>query len=746
MSEFKKFHCNIFKACISRTISYYIRSVLVSVTMLSLSAGAFNVQAQSAKEKSSGESVEFVLNGLKITIDKKSGSILGLEYPGPGKILEASPEYSGLVDVAYPLPEFEPLRLASEYSKNARIEKKGNSVTISWENLGPSREKFQLSGKVSATVWIKALPDGRSISLKCRIENQSDRAVGQVLFPDLHGLLPVNGREGTYLRTAGFIRKPFVDVEMTKYPEFYPLDDKTRAIDIRDTYEYIGGRAFGNGDEMIGRWLDYGGLKGGISMFPKLWAGTRPTVVRIFRLEKDPNVRLIQVHNDSVKIGASWESPEYILTAHQSGWAMGIEPYKQFVDSNVHRLFPLPEHVRNDLGFRTVIMGSRNPEDTEKDADFKFTDLPMIAKECKENGLNEMVVWAWRQQFVLPGPPPYADLGTSEQLAAAIKECNKIGVNVSLWESIASLGKPTATDWGYKLGPHGWTYHPETIPRFNPYYATGKATVRARNNDMRWQNGVLNEIKVLYNTYTHSVTWDEGHPGTEVLFRQFLPWVKKTDPKATFSAEITGSVETMADYLDYTWNWELGSFFHGGMREYRDMRAFNATFPAPRPNYNINRNAQDIKYAFMDNSFVNLMPSRPDRSNATGLLSNYPELGVVLKQCAKVRAQFLDYFTKGQLIGECLLKEECPGTHVNAYVLPDRVLLMIMNTAGTSREVNFKIDLAPWLKSGNGNYEVKSYDQFGTKFGDTETIRSVWSGVTQPMRTMDFSVYEIIAK
>jgi len=746
MCAFKKSALQIPKACINMSKTRYIQLALTSAIMLLLSSSAFNAQAQNNKIKSSNETVESVLNGLKITIDKQSGSILGLEYPGPGKILETSREHSGLVDVAYPLPEFEPLRLASEYSKNARIEKTANSVTVSWEALAPSREKFKPSGKVAATVWIRALPDGRSISMKCRIENKSDRAVAQVLFPDLHGLLPVNGREGTYLRSAGFIRKPFVEMGVSKYPEFYPLDEKTRPNDRKDTYEYIGGRGFGNGNEMIGRWLDYGGLNGGISMFPKLWAGAHPTVVRVFRLEKDPNVRLIQVHNDSVKVGASWESPEYILTPHQSGWAKGIEPYKHFVASKVHRLFPVPGHIRNGLGFRTVIMGTRYPADGDNDVAFRFTDLPKLAQECKANGLNDMVIWAWRRSFILPGLPPYSNLGTSKQLADAIKECNKIGVNISMFESVASLANPTAAKYGYKVGTKGWTYHPEMIPRFNPYYATGMATVRARSNDMRWQKAVVSDVKMLYDTYSHSITWDEGHAGTEAVFKQFLPLVKKTDPEATFSAEITSSAESMADYLDYTWNWELGSYFHAGMREYRDMRAFIDAFPAPRPNYNINRNAQDIKYAFMDNSFVNLMPSGPDGPNATALLSDYPELGVVLKQCAKVRAQFLNYFTKGRLIGECLLKEECPDTHVNAYVLPDRILLMIMNTANTSREVNFKIDLAPWLKSGNGNYEVKSYDQFGTKFGGTETIQAVWSGVTQPMRTMDFSVYEIIAK
>lgn len=696
--------------------------------------------------RSKTDVVEAMLNGLTISIDKHSGSIIGLEYPGPGNILKASGEQSGLVDVAYPIPEFEALRLASEYSKQAKIEKTDNSVTISWESLGASRSYFQPSGKVSATVWIKALPDGRSISMKCRIENKADGTIGQVLFPDLHGLLPVDGREGTFLRTAGFVRRPFIDVRMTLYPEFYALDDKTRPIDTRDTYIYYGGRAVDNGDEMIGRWLDYGGLNGGISMFPKVWEGAPATKIRIFRLEKDPNVRLAHVHMNKITPGESWESPEYILTPHQFGWAKGIETYKAFVDSKVNRLFPIPEHVRKGLGFRTVIMGTRFEADGDRDVAFKINELPKIAKECKENGLDEIVVWAWRKSFNLPGIPPYSNLGTEEELTKAIRECNKLGVNVSLFESIFSLNKKTAARYGLEVKSLGWTYHPELIPRFNPPYAKGNATTHADTKDPRWLQDAFDDVKMIYDNYTHSITWDQASKGTEELFKKFLPLVKKNDPRATFSGEITQSAERLANFLDYTWNWQLGSYFHNGMKRYRDIRAFNASFPAPRLNYNINRNAQDIKYAFMDNSYVNLMPSKPDYANSTAWLSDYPELGVVLKQCAKVRKQFLVYFTQGKLIGECLLKNIVPGAHVNAYVLPDRVLLIIMNTSEGQRVIDFDVNLAPWLKSKNGTYEVKSYDQFGTAFGPTRTTGPLWSGVTQPLREMDFEVYEFMAK
>jgi hypothetical protein len=687
-------------------------------------------------QTNTGRTVEALLNGLKITIDKESGSIIGLDYPGPGKIMEDKTGMGGIVDVAYPIPEFEPLRLASRFSKGAGIEKSEDAVVISWDNLGASRSYFKSKGNISAKVWLKAMPDGRSVSMKCQIDNQSELPVGQVLFPDFHGLLPLAGKEDTYLRTGGFTRRPFIDIGATTYPEFYAVDYRTK-----DNFASTGGGNFGNGDNMVVRWLDYGGLNGGFSLFPQVWTGAAITKIRIYRLEKDPNVRMMHVHDISIKKGEKWESPEYILTPHRYGWAKGIEPYRAFVKNHIKRLFPVPRHVREGLGFRTIFMCKGYPVDGAKDVAFGSADLPKVAKEAKANGLDELVLWFWQEPFQLPVPPPYPHLGTPEQFSDAIKECNKIGVNVSVFISVLSIGEPTASRYGWKTGP-GWTYHWDLIPRYNPMYANSRGTKVADPADPQWSKDVLTSVKDIYSKYTQSITWDQAHLGTEELFRQFLPWAKKNNPEATFSGEITGSAERVADFFDYTWNWESGSYFHNLNAPYRDVRAFISSFPSPRLNFNINRNAQHIKYAFMDNYYVNVMPSAPDDANGTALINDYPDVGHALKQCASLRNQFLNYFTNGTLIGECLLRELPDAAHVNAYVLPDRVLLMIMNTRQQTRQVGFKVDLAPWLKSGTAKYRVSSYDQDGKELRKQVINGFFWTSQTSMMKNNGIEIFE----
>ena len=75
---------------------------------------------------------------MKIVLDGKTGSILSLASPGTGEMLRTTPEDASILDLAYPVPQFEPLRLASRFSPGARITKTAEGVTIHWDRLGTS--------------------------------------------------------------------------------------------------------------------------------------------------------------------------------------------------------------------------------------------------------------------------------------------------------------------------------------------------------------------------------------------------------------------------------------------------------------------------------------------------------------------------------------------------------------------------------------------------------------------------------
>ena len=159
--------------------------------------------------------VEVRLNGLEVVLDERSGSLLRLSYPGIGTMLEAAPGHGSLIDLAYPVPDFEPLRLAPRFSEGAAVRTADGRVEVAWKALGPSRP-IKLEGNVAVTVRLRAHDDGRSVLMSCTVENRSPVAVRQVLFPDLAGLRPFAGERGTQFRTAGFASRPF---EELKRPE-----------------------------------------------------------------------------------------------------------------------------------------------------------------------------------------------------------------------------------------------------------------------------------------------------------------------------------------------------------------------------------------------------------------------------------------------------------------------------------------------------------------------------------------------
>jgi hypothetical protein len=116
-----------------------------------------------------------------------------------------------------------------------------------------------------------------------------------------------------------------------------------------------------------------------------------------------------------------------------------------------------------------------------------------------------------------------------------------------------------------------------------------------------------------------------------------------------------------------------------------------------------------------------------------------------LKQCAKLRAQFLPYFVDGTLVGDCVLGEPCPDAAVGTYILKDRLLAIVLNT-GPRRAIALNGDLGPWMPPGTGGYEIRCFDGAG---GLVRTVASAQASVrlvTDPLEPLDFTVFEIVGR
>ncbi|MFB3902534.1 MAG: hypothetical protein ACE15E_03715 [Acidobacteriota bacterium] len=667
------------------------------------------------------------INGLTIGLDETTGNIVLLAYQPVGTLLQAESGNSGLVDVAYPLDNCPPMRLASSFSR-AILRKDADGVNISWDQLGPSRSNFQLpAGSVRAEVKIRKAPDGRSIILSCRLENQSEAPVPQVIFPDLRGLLPFDGIQETALRLSRQEVRPFAT-------PIRPADSAPFYIN-RGWKEYPPSGYYGPNPL---RWLDFGSLKGGLSVFQKKWATPDAPTVRTHRVESQPmKMRLLWEHRTNIEKGQTWQSGEFVFTPHRGGWAKGIETFREYVNQ-VNPPRQLPKHVRDGLGYQTIWMIQTAELDPEK-AVFRFRDLPRVARDAREHGLDEVVPWGFCTYSTMP-IPLRPELGTKEEFLKALEESRKLGVNIAPFISIQIVRNMYASRYNVPTATSDWTYHPELIPNFRPYYTRYWDGASVESDNKIWQQDLDQALGQWIQDGLYSFCWDVfsskvDDQGKSELVDLILQTRKKAltrDPESTFSAEsVTSHLEAESRVLDYTWNWV----------DYVDAGPVLNVLKAPRLNCDVEDSPLVVKKAFSEGLYLNVMPIKPDQPNGTALVSEVPPLADALKQVAALRKQFLPYFVNGHGLGSSVLTGVSPY-FVRAHQLDDRLLIAVLNDQERAGRAVLQSDLSLWLPESKA-YVVKYYDSRGRLLRTSISTSRLWHGATDELRPVDLAFFEI---
>lgn len=705
--------------------------------------------------------IKAVLNGIEYGFNTQSGCLESIVHPAAGVLLGGTEESAGLIDMAFPLGKFEILRVGSKYSKCATITVSDDKVEIRYENLGQNFPAYTVDGGVKVCVTLREAPDGISVILSAKVENASSNAIRQVLFPDIDGISPKEGADNTFFTSCGFRSKPFYELKAPKYGEKIGYWD---APSVSGQMLTNGGLCF---SWMVGRWFDIGGYKGGFSMYERWWGQEQTKFWQKMNQESE-SLRIALVHDIDIQPGATWESHEYWLTPHPYGWAEGIKPYAQWVNENVKRVVPMPKHVKEGLGFRTLWMTEQYPEAPASTV-WKYSDLVPLAKESKNHGIDEIVLWCavnwtlpFRKDKILE------PLGTYDQLKDAIAECKKMGVNIVPFVSFQSIWNETCERYGMKPPTGGsWNYHTQLIPVFRPRYTSTMLSQHIDQNNEIWQQDVRDSFAAFLELGATSISWDEfavqwgKENGLPRLVEEYRKKVSAIDPEATFSGESVQNPELNCNYLDYTWNWfyyqqnDIGhymglrsgvTFLPGEWSRFypgrTDLRAYTNAFPSPRANVLINSDPLDVKHCFMDNLYMCPYPSKPGGVDGSARYDDLPELSASLKQCAALRKQFLPYFTDGTLIGDCVLTRQCKGAHISAYHLGDKMLVIVLRDSDEkqkNKKISFDYNVSCWL--GDGNVSMKMYDSFGKQFAGKKS--AVKGNLSFDMKYGELSFIEI---
>jgi hypothetical protein len=727
-------------------------AVLVGALAPDLGAAESTSSAAShgANGAASGEAPpESVLNGLKVDVCERTGGLTNLSYGGLGSLLRQEEDLAELLTLRYPAKDFVPLMLESRVSQ-AQIARAADGLSISWDRLTGNRAVELPAGRVSASVDIRSAPDGRSVVLRARIENHSEGEIVEVLFPDLSGLRPTDEPEQMELRMALGTINPLAGpaVAAGRAP-FY-------AQALWKEYEHGGGY---NRNAL--RWMDYGSLKGGFSLFERSWLIEPRANIMIHRNEADPQeLRVVWQHDVRLRPGEVWESPEFWLTPHAGGWAGGIDSFRDYVRAvNPPRAVPVPERVRRGLGFQTIWMMQASECDP-KYAAFRFSDFGRIARDAKSHGIDEIVVWGWCHYGTFP-ITVRKGLGSVEEMLAGIREAREMGVSISLFVSLKEIEDRFAASYGLKPGSAGaWIYHPEMIPAMLPLNSPSKH-VEVPSDNVVWQRDVYAGLTEWVSRGVTSFSWDvfddQGGMGLIELIRRVR---ENVTPGAagSFSGEVLDSFERAAQVLDYTWCWN----------DYLEAGPYTAALGYPRINTNVQNSARVTKMAFADNLYINAMPKWPNQPNGTKLIGEEAELSTALKQVAPLRSRFVEYFTDGDYLGDSFLLRpvapfvrkyfghiqmtpqdtsefEYPPVMVRGYRLNGRLLVIVLNNEERSRHITIESNLSMWLP-GVRSCRVKGYDERGQQ--DQTGLWHAgekWIGTIGTLRPLELAFFEVSA-
>ena len=702
-------------------------------------------------------------NGAEIGIDEQTGCIVRLSHPATGIMLSAQPETAGLLDVAYPAKEFFPLRLASQFSK-ARLTKEPDGIRIIYDRLGPSRENVELpEGKVVAQVIMRAAPDGRSLIMSCQILNASDAPIPQILFPDLWGLKAFDGPSRAKLKFSG------------RAGEYFPFQGEvayTSQTGWRSEEEWTRHKGCDNINFFNLRWMDLGSLKGGLSIYHKKWGSYPKANILTHRGEFDPqSLRLMWEHSDyalqespereafkdvprvkqatseyGIGPGKTWDSGEFWLTPHAGGWAKGIEPFRAYVNQ-VNPPRQLPRHIRDGLGFQSVWMIQPWEPDPAQAA-FRYEDLPRIARDAKQHGLDEVVVWGWCDYCKLP-IPTLSQLGTREQWLDGVKKAKEMGVNIVPYLGLHSMVASHAEKYLGTLGNgnYPFIYHNELVPQLGPNYAglVPEKIYGIPPTNKLWQKDIVAELTRWIeegvtcfgvDVFGQKNLFTGEKPEIVDIAEEIRGLAREKDPESTFSGEQIGNTEWDNRVFDYTWNWDNKTIAH------READPLLNVLPRMRINYNIYRSPLAAKKGFAAGFFLNFMLSKPGRANGTALLSEDPALSATAKELAKLRKQFLPYFVEGIALGECILSEPVIGGFVRGHQLDDKLLVIAINTANQVQELIIHSNLALWLPSANG-YVVKTYDSTGELLKTERQKSDEWTMSSPLLEPAEMCFFEI---
>ncbi len=365
-------------------------------------------------------------DAVEAAFDPRDGRLVELLARGSGWRIVSRAEAGLSFGLLVPRPGRRATFVRGEGQPCTRVEAAadGRSVTLEWDRPADDRGDavdLTFRGRVSAA-------DG-GLLFEAEIDNRSDRTVEAVAWPCIGAIAPsAPGRTLTRRHPA---RTTFADAAL--HPLFtenqgywgtlHPTEAEASTVSSLFILMEEEGQGLyvacrnPTGDAFV-RWFFQ--QKPG---YADTWDRRAP--------EGDAgSLELLVQHFPFLPPGRRAALSPIEVAPYAGSWQAGVDRYRRW-RATWFRPPRRPSWVEDIHSWLQIqIYGS------EDAVNFRYADLPSIARECREHGIGaiQLTGWAWGgQDRGNPSHDTDPALGTREELAEAIRACEALGVHVILF-------------------------------------------------------------------------------------------------------------------------------------------------------------------------------------------------------------------------------------------------------------------------------------------------------------------------
>lgn len=622
-------------------------------------------------------------NGLiKFDFDDATGSLCQIRDLKTGKEYLQDPRGYRLVKLIAPTAEYSTRPLYSHLAGAPRMQKKGDTLTISFPQVNDGGKATGISMRVKVR-----LPSGSPEAIfTLELRNDGPDMAQEVWFPWVGGHKIKSGDKLEKITAGRF--------QLSNFPGSFPT---------------MRTHTFGRHHQRLGF--------AGVCLLPMMDMSGPDGGLSYIRYENKPGYNALVFENESndyvnacmswawasrpfLKTGQSWTSAEFGVGVHQGDWHATADRLRRYMEkwwkpSGMH------PSLREKIGLYHVQFRGFNGEHYNE-----FEALPDMARDCLKYGVSDICMWdVAAQVYLRPDRGGFWEMAP-ERLTAlkrALAECRELGCLVGPWVNFRLIteytriwkelepyavqsvyGKPIMDNWPCSMN-HA-VYQNALIEQAGHCLCQGSDGFRKFAFDLVERTMGLG-FATLY--IDQAAEWNScmaknhGHKTPDEAIVKTYAWFGEATRRVRELCQESYTVGELPDLyntqsIDLWWDW--------GWRN-TGSNVFRYLIPETMACWCIDENERDVlSKAFAMGHFLAIATR-----DMTGRLSDEPTLARHIARLAKLRKATAPFVSHGRFLDNRGLSVE----NEDAYVFSSDAGLAVTMANGSATRKMLKVTLKP---------------------------------------------------